>query len=146
MRVNAAAFFYKYDDRQVNVDDPVSPIAPITRNIDESEVSGLEADVTWLASDNVEVKFGYAYLDAEFTETNRVMTTISAVGPIALQGNSPVNAPEHQFNGSLKYANSINEKLNWSGYVDFRWVDERFLEVTNQPADTADSYTVVNAV
>ena len=28
--------------------------------------------------------------------------------------------------------------------VDFRWVDERFLEITNQPADRAPSYTVVN--
>jgi len=145
VRLNAAVFFYNYDDRQVNVDDPVSPIVPITRNIEESEVFGLEADFTWLASDNVRIKLGYAYLDAEFTEASRSVTTISSLGPIPLQGNVPVNAPEHQFNGSFEYSDAINEKLNWSGYLDFRWVDERFLEVTNQPADTADSYAVVNA-
>ena len=145
VRLNAAGFFYKYDDRQVNVDDPISPIVPITRNIEESEVFGLEAGLTWLASDNIEVKLGYAYLDAEFTETDLAMTTISTLGAIPLEGNVPVNAPEHQFNGSLQYSNSLTEKLNWSGYIDFRWVDERFLEVTNQPADTADSYAVFNA-
>ena len=145
VRLNAAGFFYKYDDRQVNVDDPISPIVPITRNIEESEVFGLEADLTWLAGDNLELKFGYAYLDAEFTETDLVMTTISSLGPIALEGNVPVNAPEHQFNGSLQYSNSLTDQLVWAAYIDFRWVDERFLEVTNQPADTADSYAVINA-
>ena len=144
VRLNAAGFFYTYDDRQVNVDDPVSPIAPITRNIEESEVFGFEAELTWLASANLELKLGYSFLDAELSKTDRVMTTI-ALAPVALQGNVPVNAPEHQFNGSINYVGSISDSLNWLAYLDFRWVDERFLEVTNQPADTADAYAVVNA-
>ena len=145
MRLNAAAFFYQYEDLQVNVDDPVSPIVPITRNIGESETFGIEADLTWLPTDNVEIKLGYSYLDAEFTETDRVMTTISNLGPLPIQGNTPVNSPENQFNGSFKYANGLSENWNWSAYFDFRWVDDRFLEVTNQPADAADAYTVANA-
>ena len=144
LRLNAALFFYQYDDLQVNVDDPVSPIVPVTRNIGESETYGFEADLTWLAAENLEVKLGYSYLDAEFSETDRMMTTISDLGPIPLQGKTPVNSPEHQFNGSLLYVGDINPSLQWSSQVDFRWVDERFLEVTNQPVDTADAYTVVN--
>lgn len=144
VRLNAAVFFYNYENLQVNVDDPISPIAPITRNIGESESSGLEADLTWLASDNIEIKLGYAYLNAEFTETDRVMTTISDLGPIALLGNSPVNSPENQFNASFEYANQLVEGWNWSAYLDMRWVDDRFLEVTNQPADLGEAYTLVN--
>ncbi len=144
LRLNAALFFYQYDDLQVNVDDPVSPIVPVTRNIGESETYGFEADLTWLAMDNLEIRLGYSYLDAEFTETDRAMTTISEAGPIPLQGNTPVNSPEHQFNGFVEYTASLSPALNWSAQADFRWVDDRFLEVTNQPADTADAYTVVN--
>ncbi len=145
LRLNAAAFYFQYEDLQVNVDDPVSPIVPITRNIGESESFGLELDLTWLAAENTEVRFGYSYLDAEFTETSRVMTTISTLGPIPLEGNSPVNAPEHQLNGSVRFDDQLGGNWRWHAYLDFRWVDERFLEVTNQPADTADAYTVVNA-
>lgn len=145
VRLNAAAFFYQYSDLQVNVDDPVSPIVPITRNIGESETFGIEFDLTWLASEHTEIKLGYSYLDAEFTETSRAMTTISTLGPISLQGNRPVNSPENQLNGSIEYANRLTDSWNWSVYLDFRWVDDRFLEVTNQPADAADAYTVANA-
>lgn len=144
LRLNAAAFFYQYDDLQVNVDDPVSTVVPVTRNIGESETFGLEADLTWLATENLEVKFGYSYLDAEFTDTDRSMTTVSTLGSIPLEGKTPVNSPEHQLNGSIRYENDINEQLAWSGQLDIRWVDERYLEVTNQPADTADAYSVIN--
>lgn len=145
LRFNTAGFFYTYDDRQINVDDPVSPVVPITRNISESDVYGLEAELTWLASHNVEVKLGYSYLDAEFTETDRSVTTIALGGPVALEGNVPVNSPKHQLNGSFEYVGAINDDINWAAYLDFRWVDDRFLEVTNQRSDTAEAYTVVNA-
>lgn len=145
LRLNAATFFYQYEDLQVNVDDPVSPIVPITRNIGESESFGVELEVTWLASENIEIGLGYSYLDAEFTETDRQMTTISTLGPIPLEGNTPVNSPENQFNGSFQYANQLGNDWIWSTYLAFRWVDDRFLEVTNQPADAADAYTVIDA-
>lgn len=144
VRLNTAVFFFRYEDLQVNVDDPISPIAPITRNVDESETFGFEADLTWLPTDNLELSLGYAYLDAEFTETDRVMTTISTAGPISLQGNTPVNSPENQFNLSLEYVDQLVEGWNWSAYADLRWVDERYLEVTNQPADLGEAYTVLN--
>lgn len=145
LRINAAAFVYQYEDLQVNVDDPVSPVVPITRNIGESETLGLEIDVTWLATENTEIRLGYSYLDAEFKETDRVMTTVSDLGPIPLQGNRPVNTPENQINGSINYVGSLSANWDWSSYIDFRWVDDRFLEVTNQPADAAPAYTVINA-
>jgi iron complex outermembrane receptor protein len=145
LRLNAALFTYQYDDLQVNVDDPLSPVVPITRNIDESESTGVELDVTWIAADNLTLKLGYSYLDAEFTETDRVLTTISTLGSIALEGNAPVNSPENQFNGSLQYTGRLSTNWAWNGYLDFRWVDDRALEVTNQPADVVDSYTVANA-
>ena len=47
LRINASAFRYVYDDVQVNVDDPVSPLVPITRNIGEQLNTGFEAEITW---------------------------------------------------------------------------------------------------
>ena len=146
LRINAAAFFYQYQDFQVSVGDSDSPIVPTTQNIDESEVFGFEADLTWLPSENTEVHFGYSYLDSELTETDNTLLTFSASGqPTSLAGNSPVNAPENQFNASFQYADRVTSTMNWSAYVDYRWVDDRFLEISNEVADEVDSYGVVNA-
>lgn len=144
LQINAAFFRYEYQDLQVNVDDPVSPLVPVTRNIGESETIGFEIDAWWRPSENWDAKFGAGYLDAEFTETNRAMTTISALGPIPLEGNTPVNSPDWQINGLLRYQQPVMQGWDVMLMSDFRWVDQRFLEVTNQPADRADDYWVVN--
>lgn len=145
LQLNAAVFRYEYDNLQINVDDPASPLVPITRNIGKSETTGFEAELVWQPNQNWEVRGGLGYLDAEFTKTDRVMTTISNLGPIPLQGNTPVNSPEWQLNGLLRYSQQVSDNWTLMLMSDFRWVDDRFLEATNQPADTAGSYSVVNA-
>ena len=50
VQLNASAFRYIYDDVQVNVDDPVSPLVPITRNVGEQKNVGVEAEVIWQQS------------------------------------------------------------------------------------------------
>lgn len=145
LQLNAAVFRYEYSDLQVNVDDPVSPIVPITRNIGESRTVGAEVEAHWQPVDRFVVRLGYAYLDAEFTDTDRTMTTISTLGPIPLEGKTPVNTPEQQLSGMLRYTQALGGELAIVASTDARYVGKRYLEVTNQPNDLADSYSVVNA-
>ena len=149
VRLNVAAFMYQYEDYQVNVDDPGSPLVPLTRNIDEAETVGFEADLTWLVTQDLDIKAGYSYLDAEFSDTDRSIATYAnvpgGIGSVPLEGNSPVNSPENQWNVSANYATEITQSLGFSATLDYRWVDDRFLEATNQPSDVAESYGVLNA-
>lgn len=143
LQVNAALFRYDYDDLQINVDDPTSPLVPITRNIGTAEVWGIEADLWWVPVDNVDIKFGLGYLDAEYTKTDRTITTYA--GTIALQGKRPVNTPEFTYNGLVRYERPLSNSLDLVLLGDFSWSDERYLEATAQPFDLADDYFIANA-
>jgi|GEM_PF-1839122 len=145
VQLNMAGFRLRTTDAQVNVDDPVSPVVPITRNIPEVVTWGFEADLKIAATEHLTANFGVSYLDAELTDAGgRSMTTISTLGPIPLQGNTPVNSPKWQLNGRLNYLRPVTDTLGILASADARWVDSRFLELTNQPVDFAPSYIVVN--
>lgn len=142
LQVNAAVFQYLYDDVQVNVDDPVSPLVPITRNVGEQKNVGAELEVQWAPNEHWFIRQGIGWLDATYKNTNRVITTYA--GQIPLEGKTPVNSPELTYNGLVQYRQPIVN--GWEGTIgiDYRWVDDRYLEATNQPFDKADDYWVAN--
>jgi iron complex outermembrane receptor protein len=142
VQLNAAVFHYLYDDVQVNVDDPVSPLVPITRNIGEQENWGAEADLEWAPTEHWYIKQGLGWLDAEYQNTDRTIATYG--GPIPLEGKTPVNSPELTYNGIVQFRHDVMS--GWKGMlgVDYRWVDERYLEATNQPFDKVDDYWLAN--
>lgn len=142
LQIDASVFHYSYDNVQVNVDDPVSPLVPITRNIGKQITTGFEADVTWQPSEHWLVRQAFGYLDSEFKNTPRLITTYA--GPIALEGKRPVNSPEFTYNGVLRYEQPVFAGWNGILMTDYRWVDDRFLEATNQLFEKADAYWVVN--
>ena len=143
LQVNAAVFHFQYDDVQVNVDDADSPLVPITRNIGKQENLGAELDVEWVPADHWLIKQGLGWLDAEYQDTDRVISTYA--GPVPLEGKEPVNSPQWTYNGMVQYRRPVLGDWNATLGVDYRWVDERFLEATNQPFDKVDDYWVANA-
>ena len=93
--LNAALFFMDYTDRQITSLEPstLSPtgFALFVRNAAESEVTGLEVDVTWNVTDSWTLTGAYTYLDSEYTDFKS--TTTGALG-VALAGNCElVTAP-----------------------------------------------------
>ena len=143
MRINASAFRYVYDDVQVNVDDPVSPLVPITRNIGEQLNTGLEADITWQPIPALNLRQSVGYLDSEFNDTPRAVSTYAGVIP--LEGKRPVNSPEWTYNGAVRWQQQVANGMDLIIGVDYRWIDDRYLEATNQPFDKSGDYWVANA-
>ena len=142
LQLNVSAFRYVYDDVQVNVDDPVSPLVPITRNIGEQKNAGIEGEIAWRPSMRWHLKQGLGYLDAEYRDTARAITTYAGVIP--LDGKRPVNTPKWTYNGVVRYEQPVLEGWNVIIMTDYRWIDDRFLEATNQLFEKADDYWVVN--
>jgi outer membrane receptor protein involved in Fe transport len=142
LQFNAALFHYEYDDVQVNVDDIVSPLVPITRNIGKQENFGAEFDLEWAPGEHWFVKQGLGYLDAEYKDTDRIITTYA--GPVPLEGKTPVNSPELTYNGVVQYRRPFANGWKTMLGVDYRWVDERYLEATNQPFDKVQDYWIAN--
>ncbi len=142
LRINASAFRYVYDDVQVNVDDPVSPLVPITRNIGEQLNTGFEADITWQPVPSLYLRQSIGYLDAEFNDTPRTVSTYTGVIP--LEGKRPVNSPEWTYNGAARWQQQVADGMDLIIGVDYRWIDDRFLEATNGAFDKSDDYWVAN--
>ena len=142
MRINASAFRYVYDEVQVNVDDPVSPLVPITRNIGEQLNTGFEAEITWQPVPALYLRQSVGYLDSEFNDTPRTVSTYTGVIP--LEGKRPVNSPEWTYNGAARWQQPVADGMDLIIGVDYRWIDERFLEATNQVFDKSDDYWVAN--
>jgi iron complex outermembrane receptor protein len=141
--LNLAAFFYDYKDIQTNVDDPLSPLVPITRNIGGSRTYGAEADLTWRPDPSWMVRLGGSYLDAKFRNTTAVITTYA--GPVPLDGKRPVNTPKWTAQGMIQKSVPLNDDLDLIGSTDFKYTAKRYLEATNQVFDKAPAYWVQNA-
>jgi iron complex outermembrane receptor protein len=142
LQVNASMYQYLYDDVQVNVDDPVSPLVPITRNIGKQKNNGAELEIEWAPDERWFLRQSVGWLHAVYEDTDRVITTYA--GPIPLDGKHPVNSPKWTYNGFARFTHPL--MAGWSGSVgvDYRWVDDRYLEATNQVFDLADAYWLVN--
>ena len=142
VQVNAAAFHYLLEDVQVNVDDLVSPLVPITRNIGEQENFGAELELAWAPNERWFLRQNVGWLDATYQSTSRLISTYA--GAIPLEGNKPVNSPDWTLSGFVRFRRPLT--ASWDGSIgfDYRWIDKRFLEATNQPFDAADAYWVVN--
>lgn len=142
VQLNGSVFHYLYDDVQVNVDDPASPLVPITRNIGEQENFGAEVEFEWAPNDRWFLRQSVGWLDARYQKTDRVISTYA--GGIALEGKTPVNSPEWTYSGFVRYRQPIIAGWDGSLGLDYRWSAERFLEATNQSFDAADAYWLVN--
>ena len=70
LSVNAAAFLYKYNDKQVrgSIGDPIWGVLPQLRNIPKSEVKGAELEVNASPFDGLRLSGSVVYLDTEITK------------------------------------------------------------------------------
>jgi len=68
LRTNAALFFYDYTDLQVTRAGSIGGGAVLltTENAADATINGLEADITWLPSSQLQVKIGFSVLDTEY--------------------------------------------------------------------------------
>lgn len=105
LRVNASAFYYEYEDMQVNAF--VNATSRITINAASSTVRGLELEVQAAPIDGLNILVSGAYLDAKYSDFPGAPAftprTASPWGMVASQfnakGNDLPNAPE--FTGTL---------------------------------------------
>ncbi|WP_232476070.1 TonB-dependent receptor [Flavisphingomonas formosensis] len=141
--LNASLFFYDYKDIQITVNDPLSPLVAITRNVGGSRTYGAETELTWRPDPTTTVRLGGTYLDAKFRNTDAVIQTYN--GLIPLDGKRPINAPKWSAQGFIQKSFPISDDLSIIANTDLRYVGRRFLQPTNQSFDTAPAYWLQNA-
>lgn len=79
LRVNATGYYSEITDLQTSRFDPTNiSFLVFTDNVGDAEIRGLDADLTWLAGDDLIIKAAFSVLDTELTRINPELQGISA--------------------------------------------------------------------
>tara|TARA_R110002153_G_scaffold61213_4_gene165159 strand:+ start:1306 stop:3945 length:2640 start_codon:yes stop_codon:yes gene_type:complete len=71
LRVNATAYYSEISNLQTSRYDPTNiSFLVFTDNVGDAEIKGLDADITWLASDNLVINAAFSVLDTQLTRVN----------------------------------------------------------------------------
>jgi iron complex outermembrane receptor protein len=105
LRFNMAAFYYKYDNLQLN---KLTGATLLTTNAASAEIKGLDFDGELVVTNELRLRFGGALLDAKFKDFTGAQysfrnpdgtTTLAAGGPLGdLSGNRLTRSPKATFN------------------------------------------------
>lgn len=147
MQLNAAAFWYDYEDKQEQ-DRAVTFVGNISglTNVPESRINGAELELQWLVTEGLSVNLGAAYLDSLIEEWDAVDPAASAWPNVVrrdVSGLELAMAPEWQLNGLVSYEWSVGNDMYMEVASDFAYKDDTTGGA--QPTDATEEYTVFNA-
>lgn len=112
LRVNATAYYSDITDLQTSRFDPTNiSFLVFTDNVGDAEIRGLDADITWLATENLIVDASFSMLDTELT---RINAELQGIAP-GVGSRLPYSA---EFSGNLRarYYYDLSDGL--TGYVN----------------------------
>ncbi len=147
MQLNAAAFFYDYEDKQEQ-DAAVAFVGNISglTNVPKSEITGAELDLQWAPAEGWQFHLGVALLDAEITEWMAVDREASAwpnVVRIDVSGRKLAMSPDLQYSTLISKEWSIGANRVLDASIDYSYTDST--SGGAQISDATASYGVANA-
>jgi iron complex outermembrane receptor protein len=143
LRFNASAFFYDYEGFQATFVRATEASARL-QNAGDVEITGMEASLDWLATEQLTIGAGLSLLDTEIVATDVVLPPLDGGPDSTIEGNEIPNAPAVSFNGRIRYGIPMGD-YTLSLQTDFNYVDEHFLEPNNREYLSEDGYFVANA-
>lgn len=133
---NLAAFYYDFTGLQLTVLNPATGQA-LTVSAGEAEIQGFELETFARPVEGLELSFGVAWLDSEFTEFNTLAGDYT--------GNELPRAPEWTVVGSAQYTHALSGDWDWFAYANYSWTDEVFYTEANSDLAAEDGHTIVTA-
>ena len=138
LRLNATAYFYEFDDLQVQQFDGVA-IQFVTFNAGQLTTQGVDVDLTWLTPVNgLTLSSSMGYLSSEFT------AEFLTVQGDDLNGRDSALAPEFAGNIALDYYAPVSEGLAIGLGTNVKWATDHFTGNSNFQV-SQDSYATVDA-
>lgn len=114
LRFNATYFWGNWEDIQVG--EVLTPGQTTTTNAGQADISGLEIESVWRATDSFALNFTLATLDAEYTDTGLATTVIP--------GDRFINAPETGYSIGLQWDNDLSSGASVMVRFDYGWIDD----------------------
>jgi len=147
MQFNAATFFYDYEDKQEQ-DLAVAFVGNISglTNVPKSEITGAEAELTWMPAEGWGVRLGLALLDTEITEWLAVDGAASSWPTVVrrdVSGQSLAQSPDLQYSALVSKEWTVGAGKMMDAAVDISFIDDT--SGGAQVSDATESYSVANA-
>jgi outer membrane receptor protein involved in Fe transport len=136
LRFNGSAFFIEIDGLQTTIFDTSIVNLFFSDNAADAEVTGVEGDLTWLATENLVVRAAFSFLDTEITD---VLIPTNDVR----EGDEMAYAPEVQGNLSARYTWETSGGLTAHIMPSISYSDESYSDVIAMNRDKLDSWTMV---
>ncbi len=137
LTLNAAAFYIDFDDIQQRILLPCG--FPFITNLGSAKSSGIEVEMTARPSDNLNIRVGLGYTDAEFTEV---------VAGVVEKGDRLQQVPEFTLSSSIDYSAPFHAigGYDWFARADFAFVDSSISTVvSSENPRTRPSYALLDA-
>ncbi|MEM9333959.1 MAG: TonB-dependent receptor, partial [Pseudomonadota bacterium] len=152
--LNAALFFTDFEELQISIFDGV--LGFNVGNAGAAEITGLELDGRWAATDNLTISGGLAFTDFEFTDfengqcffgqtPNRDLDGDGTPELCSYTGNSNQMLSDFQGNLTFDYLYPLSSDFDLAARVDVFHTSEYDASATYDPALVQDAYTKIDA-
>ncbi|WP_100656697.1 TonB-dependent receptor [Alteromonas flava] len=112
LRINATAYYSEITDLQTSRFDPTNiSFLVFTDNVGDAEIKGLDADITWLATDDLVINASFSMLDTELT---RINPELQGIAP-GVGSELPYSA---SFSGNLRAQYYYELPDGMTGYIN----------------------------
>jgi outer membrane receptor protein involved in Fe transport len=143
LRFNGAFFYEEWDDIQFSFLPPSGSGLTIIRNAGAAEIKGIEADLTWAATDSLLISGGAAYIDSELTED---YVPDPGAPPDAFAGSQLPLTPEFKGNLTARYSFAVGDAEAYvqgsAVYSGSTWSD--LIQSIRDIYGKQDSYTIAD--
>ncbi len=164
MRTNLAVYAQKFDNIQKTLsgtNPDTGAFETYTANAAKADINGVEFDVTMAPTANLVMSVAYSYVDASYSEWDRVVSDENGISVVDYSNAPFVYIPENSLTASVSYTLPLSESIGevtltasayWQDTMQtndgaFRWPDLGWSEENLQESlDTvqADDYTVAH--
>lgn len=161
LRITSSLFVYSYKDLQVT--KAASESATVsTENATDSDIRGLDVDLTWAANEKLTFRINAEYLDTEYKDydtAGRAPNTVLTGDPAAVgygfvffnaKGQEMLRSPELAVYAAVQYDSPISiggREGNLSLNMNYAWKDDYIFDFEVNPLIdvTQDAHGILNA-
>lgn len=143
LRLNGAAFYEEWDDIQFSFLPPSGSGLTVIRNAGAAEIKGVEADLTWAATDGLLISGGLAFIQSELSED---YVPDPAEPPEAFAGDELPLTPEFKGNLMARYTFDVGSAEAYvQGAVVYQGSSfSDLIRVDRQTLGEQPSYTIAD--
>ena len=144
LQFNGSVYRIDWEDIQVSQFDSQNiSILTIVDNGGDAEITGIEGDLVWNATDNLTIYGAASYNDTELVFVDPAFDIV-----VADVGSQLPLTPEVQFSGRARYAWQLEGGLDAFWQVGLKYSGDTInslVDTPDEPNTKQDSYTIVNA-